>query len=61
VTTLHGMHSASFEWFAPWKSIDGCTTEPSTTGTVKTLVEGLFPKDRLLDYLRHFVVFEVVN
>ena len=61
VTTLHGMHSATLEWFAPWKSIDGCTTEPTTTGSIKTLVEGLFPKDRLLDYVRHFVVFEIVN
>jgi len=28
---------------------------------MKTLIEGLFPKDRFLDYLRHFVAFEVVN
>jgi len=61
VTTLHGMHAASFEWYAPWKSIDGRATEPATTASMKTLVEGLFPKDRLLDYIRHFIVFEVVN
>jgi hypothetical protein len=24
VTSLHGMWPASMEWFAPWKSIDGC-------------------------------------
>ena len=28
---------------------------------MKTLIEGLFPKERLLDYLRHFIAFEVVN
>ena len=28
---------------------------------MKTLIEGLFPKDRLLDYVRHFIAFEVVN
>lgn len=61
VTTLHGMHSAGFEWFAPWKSIDGVLVEPNTTGSMKTLIEGLFPKDRLLDYLRNFIVHEVVN
>ncbi len=61
VKTLHGMHSAAMEWFAPWKSIDGRTIEPTKTGTMKTLIEGLFPKDRLLDYIRHFIVFETVN
>ena len=28
---------------------------------MKTLVEGLFPKDRLLAYIRDFIVFEVAN
>jgi len=46
--TLHGMWSASREWFSPWKSIDGFQMEPGTTGTMKTLIEGLFPKERLL-------------
>ena len=59
VTTLHGMWTASREWYAPWKSIDGFYVEPNTTGTMKTLVEGLFPKARLLNYARHFIVFEV--
>lgn len=67
VTTLHGMHAASLEWFAPWKSIDGRATEPATTASMKTLVEGLFAivgangRSPLLDYIRHFIVFEVVN
>ena len=30
------------EWYAPWKSIDGFEVEPNTTGSMKTLVEGLF-------------------
>ncbi|MDE3090395.1 MAG: HsdR family type I site-specific deoxyribonuclease, partial [Chloroflexota bacterium] len=61
VTTLHGMHSATMEWFAPWKSIDGRNVEPTATGSMKTLIEGLFPHDRLLEYIRHFIVFESVN
>ncbi len=28
---------------------------------MKTLIEGLFPVERLLDYIRHFVAFEIVN
>jgi len=61
VTTLHGMWTASAEWYAPWKSIDGFDVEPNTTGSMKTLIEGLFPKDRLLQYIRDFIVFEVVS
>ena len=61
ITTLHGVWTAGREWFSPWKSIDGFEIEPNTTGSMKTLVEGLFPKDRLLSYLRDFIVFEVVN
>ena len=41
--------------------LDGKTVEANTTGSMKTLIEGLFPKDRLLDYVRNFIVHEVVN
>lgn len=61
VTTLHGMWTAGEEWYAPWKSIDGVNVERGTTGTMKTLVEGLFPKDRLLAYIRDFIVFESIG
>jgi type I restriction enzyme R subunit len=61
VSTRHGVWTATPEWFAPWKSIDGEHNEPGTTGTMKALVEGLFPKDRLLSYIRDFIVFEVAN
>lgn len=60
-TTLHGMWPASLEWYAPWKSIDGFAVEPNTTGSMKTLAEGLLPKDRLLAYVRDFILFEVAN
>jgi type I restriction enzyme R subunit len=56
--TLHGVHSASMEWFNPWKSIDGHGTVPESTSTMKALVEGLFPPARLLEYIRHFIVHE---
>jgi len=61
VTTLHGMWTANEEWYAPWKSIDGASVERGTTGSMKTLVEGLLPKDRLLAYIRDFIVFEGVG
>lgn len=60
-STLHGMWTAPWEWFAPWKSIDGRDVVESATGAMKTLIEGLFPVERLLDYIRHFIAFEIVN
>ena len=57
--SLHGMWTAGMEWFAPWKSVDGVNNEPGKTGTMATLINGLFQKERLLDYIRNFIVFEV--
>lgn len=61
VNTQHGIWSAEAEWYAPWKSIDGFDIEPNTVGSMKVLVEGLFPKDRLLQYIRDFILFEEAN
>ena len=61
VSTRHGVWTATPEWYAPWKSIDGEHIEPSTTGSMRALVEGLFPKERLLSYMRDFIAFEVAN
>lgn len=59
--TLHGMWTATKEWYAPWKSIDGNAIEPATIASMKMLVEGLFQKARLLEYLRDFIVCETAN
>lgn len=56
---MHGMWTAGMEWYAPWKSIDGFNIEAAKTGAMPTLLNGLFPKKRLLDYIRHFILFEV--
>jgi type I restriction enzyme, R subunit len=61
VNTQHGMWTADQEWFGPWKSINGVDVEPNTTGSMKVLVEGLFSKDRLLQYVRDFILFEEAN
>jgi type I restriction enzyme R subunit len=55
------MWSSGSEWFSPWKSIDGFHVETNTTGSMKTLIEGLFQKERLLTYIRYFIVFENIN
>ena len=59
--TLHGVHSASREWFKPWMSVDGETVIDDRAHSMRTLVEGLFPKKRLLAYVRHFIVHETTG
>lgn len=58
--TQHGMFSSAMEWFAPWKSIDGKTTLQDDF-QLDTILKGLFPKDRLLNYIKHFIFHEDHN
>ncbi|WP_345912069.1 type I restriction endonuclease subunit R [Bacillus altitudinis] len=55
--TLHGVPGAPIEYFSAWKSIDGRTVDNNVANTMKTLIEGLFPKERLLEYIRYFLVY----
>ncbi|MBB6446552.1 type I restriction endonuclease subunit R [Bacillus benzoevorans] len=57
IETLHGIPGAPIEFFAAWKSIDGRTVDNNVANTMKTLIEGLFQKDRLLEYIRYFLVY----
>jgi len=58
---LHGMYHSSMEWFAPWKSLDGEVIEADKGLQLETLINGLFPKETLLDYLHHFIFHEDHN
>ena len=54
-----GSLSADEERFTAWRTIDGKERDPlGQFGELETLVRGIFKKDHLLDYLRHFIVFE---
>ncbi|WP_062310434.1 type I restriction endonuclease subunit R, partial [Alicyclobacillus sendaiensis] len=55
--TYHGMPGAPLEFYSAWKSIDGRNVDNNIANSMKTLIEGLFPKDRLLSYIRDFIVF----
>jgi type I restriction enzyme R subunit len=57
----HGMFSSGMEWFAPWKSIDGTHTVQEDDFQMHTLILGLFPKDRLLNYIKNFIFHEDHN
>jgi type I restriction enzyme, R subunit len=57
--TLHGMYSSSEEWFAAWKSVNGVDIVPEEKDfQLHSLLKGLFPKDRLLHYIKYFIFHE---
>jgi len=53
-----GSLTAGSERFGPWRTIDGTELAPSAMPRLKVILEGLFDKRRLLDYIRHFVLWE---
>ncbi|MFD0931142.1 type I restriction endonuclease subunit R [Psychroflexus salinarum] len=57
----HGMFSSGLEWFAPWKSINGRHTVDEDDFQMHTLLHGLFPKARLLNYIKNFIFHEDHN
>jgi type I restriction enzyme R subunit len=46
------------ERFLPWRTVDGNEIAPKGSLELETLIRGVFDKQRLLDLLRHFIVFE---
>ncbi len=54
-----GSLTANREWFLPWRTIEGEEPAPATMLQLEVLVRGMFEKRRLLDLIRHFIVFEV--
>lgn len=57
----HGMFSSGMEWYAAWKSINGRDTVPEGDFQMHTLLFGLFPKERLLNYIKNFIFHEDHN
>ncbi len=54
-----GSLTADQERFMAWRTIDGVTVDPlGGMRELETLVHGLFERALLLDYLRHFILFE---
>jgi len=54
-----GTVSSGWEWFLPWRTIDGKNTAPDGTPELEVLIKGMFDRQRFLDIVRHFILFEV--
>ena len=59
VTARMGSLTAERERFMAWRTIDGRSADPlGPMRELETLVHGAFDRRILLDYLRHFILFE---
>lgn len=54
-----GTLTADWEWFLPWRTIEGDDLAPKGLLELEVLIKGIFEKQRFLDLLRYFIVFEV--
>ena len=61
ISTRVGTITADFSRYMAWKSVDGERPEESATDFFKIALDGMFPKERLLDIIRHFIVFQDIN
>src|SRR5690606_25546294 len=50
--------TAGREWFKPWRTVSGEGLADPHLSELQVMIEGVFQKDRFLDLVRHFIVFE---
>jgi type I restriction enzyme R subunit len=53
-----GSLTANQEWFKVWRTIEGEQVAPSQSLELEVLTKGVFERQRFLDLLQHFIVFE---
>jgi type I restriction enzyme R subunit len=53
-----GAIAADREWFKPWRTIGGQDEAGPGLAELPVLLEGVFEKQRFLDLIRHFTLFE---
>jgi type I restriction enzyme R subunit len=53
-----GTLTSNWERFAPWRTVDGKVVAHPKNLELSTLLDGVFDKERFLDLVRDFIVFE---
>jgi type I restriction enzyme R subunit len=53
-----GTLTAGWEWFKPWRTLEGDALAPPEQLQLEVLVKGVFAPHRFLDLVRYFTVFE---
>jgi type I restriction enzyme R subunit len=54
-----GSLTAGRDRFAPWRTIDGTGPAPAHLLPLEVLIASVFEPRRFLDYVRHFILFEI--
>jgi len=57
-TARVGSLTGTKEWFMPWRTIKNENDKPVMEFELEKIVKGFFDRELLLDYIRHFVLFE---
>jgi len=53
-----GTITSDWERFMPWRTVEGDDLAPKELPQAEVLIKGIFEKQRFLDLIRHFIVFE---
>ena len=53
-----GTLTAGWEWFKPWRTIEGDAVAPPETPQLRVLLEGVCERGRFLSLIRNFIVYE---
>ena len=53
-----GTLTAGWEWFKPWRTIEGDSVAPPETPQLRVLLEGVCERGRFLSLIRNFIVYE---
>lgn len=61
VNTKVGTITADYSRYMAWKSKNGEKPQEKATDFFTVALNGMFPKERLLDIIRHFIVFQTIN
>ena len=57
-TARVGSLTGTKEWFMPWRTLKNENDKPVMEFELEMVVKGFFDRELLLDYIRHFVLFE---
>jgi type I restriction enzyme R subunit len=53
-----GTITANEDWFMVWRTIDGEELAPAGRPQLEVLIKGMFEKERLLDIIKNFILFQ---
>lgn len=61
IDTRIGTITSDFTRYMPWKSENGEKPKENTSDFFTVMLNGMFPKERLLDIIRNFIVFQDIQ